>query len=353
MPLNARIIKALVYRIAVILFIGALSGCGSKSGQLLTYMRPELLYLNPQPYSRLYVEVDTIEGFEVTDQLLNELKSFLNKYCSKPDGIEIVKDKPVPISEIEELSIGLASILCTDGPGTGGIEQPAYLHVLFHKKTGLEGGERTSRVSSFCPCGIFCTEGKAKAFALKHEAGHVLGLCKNTAHGDSAHCRNRGCMMYAHRDLFWSLGSLAGLQMDKLCDDCQLDLELGKSELVEPNLLFKGPFLIRQEDGYSVASLPFCDLIIPASVESVLDWNEALSFIKEKIKEAQKATLNKDRESRKKMWYVTGLYNPNDTNTSPLSEIDELAILKRAATDPSLPVKNYAMDKLKEFEQEQ
>lgn len=353
MPLNARILKAFLYRIRFVLLVCVLSGCRSQSGQLPTYMRPELLYLNHQPYSRLYIEVDTIEGTEVSDQWLDELKAFLGKYCSKPDGIEIVMDEPVPISEVESLSVGLASILCTDGPRPDSREQPAYLHVLFYKDMGLRAEEKTPHVSSFCPCGIFCNEGKAKEFALKHEAGHVLGLCKNTAHGDGAHCRNRGCLMRARRGLFWSLGSLVGSQMDQLCADCRHDLELWESDHVEPNIVFKGLFLIRREDGYSVASLPFCDLIIPSPVENVLDWKETLSHIKDKIQEAQKAALNEDSESKKTMWYVKGIYNPHNNNTSSGNMTDELAILKRAADDPSPPVKNYAIGKLKEFEQEQ
>ena len=334
MPLNARIFKALVYRIAAVLLISVLYGCRSQSGQLPTYMRPELLYLNHQPYSSLYVEVDTIEGTEVPDKLLDELKAFLSKHCSKPDGIEIVRDEPVPISKIEGLSINLASILCTDGPRPDSREQPAYLHILFHKKIGRVGDvERIPRISSFCPCGIFCTEGKAKAFALKHEAGHILGLCKNTAHGDGAHCRNRECLMYARRDLFWPLGSLLGFQKGQLCADCQHDLELWKSDHVKPNLVFKGPFLIRREDGYSVASLPFCDLIIPAPVDSVLDWKETLSHIKDKIKEAQRATLSEDYESKKTGWYVKGIYNPNNTNNIILPETNASAatIIKMAS----------------------
>lgn len=352
MPIKARIFEALVYRIVVLLLVCVLSGCGSQSAQLPTYMRPELLYLNHQPYGRLHVEVDTIEGVEVPDKWIGDLKAFLSTYCSKPDGIDIVQDKAVPVSEIEGLSIGLASILCTDGPRPDSREQPAYLHVLFYKDMGLRAEERTPHVSGFCPCGIFCNEGKAKAFALKHEAGHVLGLCKNTAHGDGAHCRNHGCLMYARRNLFWSLGSLVGFQMGQLCADCRHDLELWKSEHVEPNLVFKGPFLIRRQEEYSVASLPFCDLIIPAPVESVLDWKEILSHIKDKIKEAQRATFNEDCESQKTMWYVKGLYNPHSTNTSPASVADELAILTRAADDPSPIVKHYAIAKLKEFEQE-
>ena len=156
MPLNARIFKALVYRIAVVLLVCVLSGCGPKSGQLPTYMRPELLYLNHQPYSSLYVEVDTIEGTEVPDKLLDELKAFLSKYCSKPDGIEIVRDEPVPISEIEGLPFSFASIMCIDGPRPDSREQPAYLHLFFYDTDSVfKRAMKNPYVPGFCPCAIF------------------------------------------------------------------------------------------------------------------------------------------------------------------------------------------------------
>jgi len=291
------------------------------------------------------------------------LKAFLGKYCSKPDGIEIVRDKPVPISEIEELPFSLASILCIDGPRHDSREeQPAYMHVFFYDRDiGLKAKAREAHVLIFCPCGIFLDVGylrifksKAKKFMLKHEAGHVLGLCKNTAHGDGAHCLNNGCLMNASLDLFSQLGLFVGFPIDRqLCTDCRRDLEMYKTEDVGSNLVFKGPFLIRREDGYSVASLPYCDWIIPAPVESVLDWKDALSHIKDKIKEAYRIALNEYRESKKVRWYVRGLYGLPNEDASPESVIDKLSILTRAADDPSPLVKSYAIDELKKLKEKQ
>ena len=65
-----------------------ISGCGTKA-ILPTYMQPELLYLKEEPYKKLYVEVDIVEGTEVPDAWLDTLKEFLSTHCSKPDGIEI------------------------------------------------------------------------------------------------------------------------------------------------------------------------------------------------------------------------------------------------------------------------
>lgn len=358
MALKARIFEAILYRIAVVLLVCVLSGCGSQSAQLPTYMRPELLYLSHQPYSHLYVEVDTIEGIEVPDQWLDELKAFLGKYCFKPDGIEIVRDKPVPISEIEGLPFGLASIMCIDGPDPSMGQQPAYLHVFFYE-TDLVFKRimRNTHVPALCPCAIFFNvdyAGRWYRFTIKHEAGHVLGLCKKTTHGNGTHCRNYGCLMCATPDLLSQLGSLVGSSPDgQLCADCKHDLDLWKSEDAGSNLVFKGPFLIRREDGYSVASLPYCDLIIPAPVESVFDWKDALSHIKNKMKEAYRITLNEDRESKKVRWYVRGLYGLPNENASPESVTDKLSILTRAADDPCPLVKSYAIAELKELKEKE
>ena len=93
MALKAGNPKKLSLVIMTVLLIWIVSGCGSKSAKLPAYMRPELLYLKERPYSRLYVEVDTVEGVEVPEKWLDTLKGFLSTHCSKPDGIEIIRDE--------------------------------------------------------------------------------------------------------------------------------------------------------------------------------------------------------------------------------------------------------------------
>jgi hypothetical protein len=364
MLLKAGIVKVLLYRIAVVALACIVAGCGSKSAKLPTYMRPELLYLNHRPYSRLYVEVDTIEGVEVPDQWLDELKAFLETYCSKPDGIEIIRDAPVPISEVQGMPIGAASILCLDGPNPNSRSQPAYLHVFFYdRNVGLKAEKGPPHVLGFCPCGILfnvsyfrISKGKAEEFAMKHELGHVLGLCKNPEHGDGSHCENQGCLMYKSPGLLPTFGLLLGSRVEKqLCYDCQRDLETLKSEEVDLKLAFKGPFLIRREDDYSVASLPYCDVVIPTSVESVSDWTDLLSFLKDTTREEHKAALNKTQKSRERRWYIRGFWDGSVNKDASLEKMTEevVALLRKAADDPCPPVKSYAKAVLKQFEKEQ
>ncbi len=354
MPLDARIFKAFVYRIAVILLIGALSGCGPQSAQLPTYMRPELLYLKHQQYSRLYIEVDTIEEIDVPDQWLDELKIFLGKYCSKPDGIEIVRDEPVPIPENEGLPIGLASILCIDGPHPDSGPQPAYMHIFFYDTNiAFKRGRKNPYVATTCSCAIFFNVDYTRQYmyALKHEAGHVLGLCRNTAHGDGTHCRNYGCMMHWTPELLSQLG-LFPLK-DQLCAHCQTDLEAWKSEDVDSKLVFKGPFLIRREDGYSIASLPYCDLLIPTSIEDMLEWQEVLLHIKKVIEETFPKDSEKYRESKKKAPRIWGLYLPTNKGASQMSAAKTLSVLTKATNDPNPIVRRNAAEELEKLKQEQ
>ena len=364
MRLKARIIKGLLYRIAVVALAWIVTGCGSKSAPFPTYMQPELLYLKHQPYSHLYVEVDTIEGVEVPDQWLDELKAFLDKYCEKPDGIEIVQDPPVPLSEVKGMPIGAASILCLDGPNTGSGSQPAYLHVFFYDRNiGLKAERGAPHVLSNCPCGILfdtgyfrISKGKAEEFAMKHELGHVLGLCKNPNHGDGVHCKNQGCLMYKDPGLLSSFGLLFGSRVEKqLCADCQKDIETWKSGDIDPKLAFKGPFLIRREDYYSVASLPYCDLIIPNPVESTFEWTKLLSFLKDVIREKCRAALKDGREPRERKWLIRGFWDGSfDKDVSWDSLPEHVIILfRRAADDQSPLIKNYANFALKKLKQEQ
>jgi hypothetical protein len=99
------------------LLTAVLSLCGCTPQRTYpAYMHPELLYVKAQPYTRLYVEADMVEGAEVPQKWLDELRAFLSRYCDKPGGITVVRDDPIPLSEMKGLTIGEAALLCTDGP---------------------------------------------------------------------------------------------------------------------------------------------------------------------------------------------------------------------------------------------
>src|SRR5688572_24716511 len=59
--------------------------------QFFDRWKPQLLYLLPSPHPRLHVEVDAVKGCEPDEPTLEKLRGFLADYCTKPDGIHIVR----------------------------------------------------------------------------------------------------------------------------------------------------------------------------------------------------------------------------------------------------------------------
>ena len=96
---------------------------------------------------------------------------------------------------------------------------------------------------------------------LCHEASHVLGLTKNTVHGDGPMIKS------VVPDLSPALGG-NGVQVRAydyhfdICDECKADLREAKAG---PPIAVKlqGPALVRTERNYRVVLLPdvvYCDL---------------------------------------------------------------------------------------------
>lgn len=342
-------IRKLLLTISALLTSLIIFGCGSKAA-FPKYMRPQLLYLKAQPYNSLYVEVDCVEGVEVPDEWLDVLKEFLATHCSKPDGIKIVVDEPIAFDDIKDMPIGPASMLCIDGPDPNSGSQPAYLHVFFYGKDKIFKKKiKTPYVFSACPSTIFYNTDYVKSrikqcapFALSHEAGHVLGLCQNKSHGDGSHCKNYNCLMNSSPGLLEEIGLIFGLPIKKqLCDDCRMDLANYKSESVDPNLTFVGPFLMRKEDGYSVATLPYCWMLIPQALEKKFDWHEALANIKEQY-----------FEKKYRYFYKATLMLKSEDGSPPDMNFFRDTLVK-ASDDSDPQVSQYAAKELERLEQKE
>jgi hypothetical protein len=92
---------------------------------------------------------------------------------------------------------------------------------------------------------------------MLHEAGHVLGLCRNTAHGNGIHCANDGCIVAPVRiSISRSILQLPFRKLD-LCADCQKDIEMTQAANPASDMSFNGPFFVWRKDGWLLASGPF------------------------------------------------------------------------------------------------
>jgi hypothetical protein len=333
-------------------------GCASKPASPVTYMRPELLYLKDQPHARLYVEVDRMEGVSLPEYWVEELKTFLGHYCLKPDGIEVVLDPPLPAVEFQDLPLSLASILCIDGPLGDDRPPPAYLHVfVFDGKTMFRGAMPNPYVLPFCPSGVFWNVAYARswpaeagAHMLRHELGHVLGLCHNTAHGDGSHCRNSGCLMHWTPDPLLQLTGIAHLYFKKhqLCEECEHDLSVSRQGPPDKDVSFAGPFLIRRADGYCVASLPFFHTIMDEPAVRAFDWKRALIETKRDVRQSVRDRAARSRDSRRyNMIFYANFYDPGGADTSSERPDRRSAVLTRATNDPCPSVRSAASGLLK------
>jgi len=328
-------------------------------------MQPELLYLKDQPYTRLYIEVDAIEGVEVPQEWLDELEAFFVEHCCKPDGIAIVRDEPIPLSEVKDLTVTEAALLYTDGPPVDDGEQPAYLHVCFYDlHEGLSAMSKSPHVPVYCPTTIFYNVDYGRHLPdrthmdwLRHEAGHILGLGRNRDHGDGEHCRNYNCLMRPGTEnltaLARTLGTPFGIKFAPrpLCTDCLRDIELLKATDVSQNLSFQGPFLVRRENGYAIVRLPQCDFIAMDDT-GPRDWRDTL----ERAKKAEGRMIVGRRKGSKtsadegtqttpetpaqrapkkgRGFMVFSVLGPSDKEAYPLTQDQFVALLAAAAEDP-------------------
>jgi len=303
-----------------------------------------------------------MERASLPEHWADELTAFFEKYCLKPDSVDVVLDAPIPTHEYEGLPIGLASVLCIDGPPPDNQPPPAYVHVfVYDGKTMFKGSMRNPRVMNLCPTGIFINVDYADLFPdalaihiIRHESGHVLGLCQNTAHGDGAHCAKYGCLMYPMPDWQSQFGGMVHLYFreHRLCDDCKRDLSAWCQGPPDETLSFSGPFLVRKADGYCVASVPFWDILIGSPIPDAFDWRKALSQIKTGIRQSVPGGLDKRRLSASdhRMHRATFYAGPEES-MSPGELEQKVALLTRALNDPNPGVRRVAAVWLKKREE--
>lgn len=308
---------------AVAIAVSLIISCGSSrlnvpvdQRRTASFWRPYLLYLKDMPHSSLYVEIDAVEGTEPGRSDLERLRTFLEQYCDKPDGIDIALGPPIPASAAEGESEASLALKYLDGPPAGETEQqPAFLYILYYDSRlcgssdgradgGGPGGTGWLRWSGIANRwnGIADTWGldrnhptsiEAKKphirllpypsvifidrhydpwghdmwdLFLLHEVGHVLGLARGLDHGDGMHCDDPRCLMNAKARMGffrWLIGRDRPRYQHDLCEKCTFELRRYRDLPADPDLRFVGPLLVRSERAYHVLSLPgFVELYV-------------------------------------------------------------------------------------------
>lgn len=321
--------------------------------KLNSFWQPQLLYILPSPYSRLYVEVDAVEGWQPSDETLNKLREFLSTYCAKPGGIEIVRGDV--ISTVTARGIpptALARKFLNGPPDDTTNSPPAYLYVLYYdsslcdKPPLAEAQEPRSKATQRpepaprkphvdflpYPSVIYMNPRygpkSAQNDLLIHEAGHELGLAGRATNAFAYHCLNEKCLM--NWTIRYHLGQLVfgmdPIKQHSLCADCVAQLAQSANQAPPTNLRFVGPVLVRSEIGYDVLSLPNRVKLIAGGLTDQ-DCRDFVSVVR-----AEPVPVKND--DVRVAWLVKDelLREPANVNDS----------FNRARVDPLEPVRNTA-----------
>jgi hypothetical protein len=287
---------ALLQRFSTVLlpFLGiCIAGCVSAKAprsqsspeavKLTSFWQPQLLYILPSPHSRLYVEVDAVEGCQPSDANLNKLRDFLATYCDKPDGIDIVRGDVIPVGTARGIPLrALARKFMNGPPDNNSGSPPAYLYVLYcdpalcDKPALSDGEQRAVSTTShhepavrkphvdFLPYPpvmyINPRYGprKVQNELLIHEAGHELGLAGRATNAFAYHCLDTKCLMNwtIRYSIERALFGMDPIKQRQLCPMCVAQLKESAKQSPPANLRFIGPVLVRSETDYYVLSLP-------------------------------------------------------------------------------------------------
>jgi len=283
-------------------------GCMHSRGKLLApapkFGDAHLMYFRPEPYRRLYVEVDAVEGTEFSATELAELETILREWTQKPDGVSVMPSSLIPRSAARGHSSDSLARRYLDGPAaTTNESQSAYLYVLVYDNRVNRNPVQSPRAGSLWPTKdkvsprIAAPENpRVVAFpypamiyvdrswlggllpkkywqrTLLHEAGHILGLVGRESQVERRHCATNWCLMHAHTSENIKSDIVHWLKREKpkpyLCEACATELRQYQTSTDTISTRFVGPVLVRAMPSYHVLALPaFCGLFIGDVVE--------------------------------------------------------------------------------------
>ena len=268
---RARVWVAVLSAGVLVTAVGGCSGAGevavanneAQAKAIALFQESASMYLGEGRYDSIFVEVDAVEGMEATEAELAEMAGFLEKHCAKT--VRIRQDAPIPRAQVKGMTSEMIATQAVDGIGEAKQEdRTGYIYLLLHNQPTREWVEGYAR--NLYPCGIYVNVGTLGGWKrrylpaiLKHECGHLMGLCNNLEHGDGAHCRNKGCVMQAAV----GVGAVAWMGLNPfdqaaegLCGECEADLLARAKSGAAYKVEMRGRFFVRREAGYWVATLP-------------------------------------------------------------------------------------------------
>jgi hypothetical protein len=223
----------------------------------------------PRPYDKLLVEIDAVEGTQPKREELEALETFLARSTAKPGGVTVKLDNIIPRELARQRGPDALALEYLNGPAD---ERTAFLYIFCYRSKLAGWGVKPDNPQFTYfpyPCSVFIDRSYLGFYGLfhrkvirrailLHEAGHALGLARNSDHTKDGHCINAGCLMRPHVTFhfrrFLTLRQPWG--NTSFCADCERDLESFKTASPKPNERLWHGYFVHEKTGYQILTLP-------------------------------------------------------------------------------------------------
>jgi hypothetical protein len=207
-------------------------------------------FLASTKYDKLVIQIQAVSGYELTDQTVTNLVSFLEQRLNKPGGIEVLKNSVASPGKATLTLDDLMALEKTNRTQFSDLGMKTLTAYFFVADGEYSGSTTDSKVLgiAYSSSAMVLFEQSIRSFTgnagqpslttlestvIEHEFGHILGLVNDgtnmqTAHQDEPHgkhCNNTNCLMYYDVETSASVTNIFGGGIPSLDTNCLNDLK--------------------------------------------------------------------------------------------------------------------------------